>query len=64
MNKETEERIAAQTAKILALMCVRNTYLESIHSGQSPVSKTGDFSDVKIIEGGRARDTLDRSFTD
>jgi hypothetical protein len=50
MNRNAEERVAAQTAKALALMCVRNTYLESIHSGQSPVTKTGDFSDVKVID--------------
>lgn len=51
MNKTTEERIAAQTAKTLALMCVRNTHLENIHSGASPITRTGDFSDVRVIDG-------------
>lgn len=51
MHKKTEERIAAQTAKTLAVMCVRNTYLEEIHARRSLVSKTGDYSDVKVIDG-------------
>jgi hypothetical protein len=53
MNGNTEVRIAARTAKTLALMCVRNTFLESIHSGRSPISKAGDFSDVKVIDAER-----------
>lgn len=36
-------------------MCVRNTYLEEVHSGQSPVSKTGDFSDVFVIDAEGSR---------
>ena len=51
MHKKTEQRIAAQTAKALAIMCVRNTCLEDMHAGISPVSKTGDYSDVKVIDG-------------
>ena len=37
-------------AKLLAVMGVRNnTELESLHSGMSPSSETGDFSDVKVV---------------
>lgn len=50
MHKKTEERIAAQTAKTLAMMCVRNTCLEDIHAGISPVSRTGDYADVRVID--------------
>lgn len=32
----------------LVLNCVRNTYLEDLHAGISPSSKTGDYSDVVV----------------
>jgi len=50
MIKNNEKRIAASIAKIMAMMCVRNTKLEDIHAGVVPVSKTGDFSDVIVID--------------
>ena len=50
MNKNKEKCIAASLAKIMAMMCVRNTKLEDIHAGVVPVSKTGDFSDVIVID--------------
>jgi hypothetical protein len=37
-------------AQIMAATCVRRGYLEKIHSGIVPVSKTGDYSDVKVID--------------
>src|ERR1700737_3481185 len=51
MHEKTEKRIAAKFAKTLTMMCVRNTFLEHLHEGISPVSKTGDYSDVKVIDG-------------
>ncbi|MEQ9209798.1 MAG: hypothetical protein RLN96_08150 [Pseudomonadales bacterium] len=45
---DDERRIAASLAKIMAMMCVRNTKLEDIHAGIVPVSKTGDFSYVMV----------------
>ena len=51
MHKKTEKRIAAQIAKTLTMMCVRNTFLEDLHAGKFPASKTGDYSDVKVIDG-------------
>jgi hypothetical protein len=48
MNEEDEKRIAAKLAKVMALMCVRNTKLEDLHAGVLPVSKLGDFSDVVV----------------
>lgn len=50
MHPATEKRIAAQISKMLAMMCVRNTFLEEIHSGKIPETKTGDYSDVKVID--------------
>ncbi len=46
MNENEEKRIAASLAKIMVMMCVRNTQPEKIHAGVVPISKTGDFSDV------------------
>jgi len=50
MRKEDEERIAAKLAKVMAMMCVRNTKLENLHAGVVPVSKTGDYSDVVVLD--------------
>lgn len=36
MKQEGKERIAASLAKLMAMMCVRNTWLETLHAG--PVS--------------------------
>ena len=39
-----------KVAKLLAVMGVRNnTDLEELHAGITPSSKTGDYSDVKVI---------------
>jgi len=50
MNDADEKRIAARLAKTLAMLCVRNTALEDLHAGITPVSKTGDYSDVMVID--------------
>lgn len=50
MRKEDEQRIAARLAKVMAMMCVRNTMLENIHAGIVPVTKTGDYSDVVVVD--------------
>ena len=50
MGKNNEKRMAASLAKIMAMMCVRNTKLEDIHAGTVPVSKTGDYSDVMVVD--------------
>jgi hypothetical protein len=50
MNEEDEKRIAARLAKVMAMMCVRNTKLEDIHTGVVPVTKIGDYSDVVVLD--------------
>ncbi len=50
MNDADERRIAAKLTKTLAMLCVRNTALEDLHAGITPVSKTGDYSDVTVID--------------
>jgi hypothetical protein len=50
MNEEAEERIAAQLAKAMAMLCVRNSRLEDLHAGVVPITKTGDWSDVIVLD--------------
>src|SRR5262245_35569251 len=40
---------AAKFAKMLAFHCVRNSYLEELHAGIFPSSKTGDYTDVTVV---------------
>lgn len=37
-------------AKIMAAACVRRGYLEKLHCGITPVTRTGDYSDVRVID--------------
>ena len=41
--------LRAHLVKFVALECLRNSKLEDLHTGISPSSKTGDYSDVKIV---------------
>ena len=34
----------------MAAACVRRGYLEKLHDGFTPVTRTGDYSDVKVID--------------
>ena len=45
-----DEKTCAELAKTLTAMCVRNAEIEKIHSGKIPVTKTGNYSDVKVID--------------
>ena len=49
MDEETR-RAFAGLAKLMALTCVRNTKLEDIHAGIVPATRTGDYSDVAVID--------------
>jgi hypothetical protein len=49
-NPDIERKAAANMAKILTAMCVRNTTLEDMHAGIVPITHTGDYSDVRIID--------------
>src|SRR5205814_2049496 len=42
-------RTAATFATMLAFHCVRNSSLEDLHAGIFPSSKTGDYTDVKVV---------------
>ena len=52
---EHEQRLIANISKSMAVMCVRNTTLEDIHAGIEPVSHTGDFSDVVVVDANGRR---------
>src|SRR5690242_15205076 len=47
--KDADSSLAAVMAKSIAVMCVRNTFLEDLHSGITPSSQSGDYSDVKVV---------------
>ena len=47
--EKTDIDIDAELAKCVAALCVRNSYLEQLHSGVMPHSQTGDYSDVKVV---------------
>ena len=49
MKKNAQKEYSARLAKALAVLCVRNTFLEDLHAGVSVTSKTGDYSDVKVV---------------
>ena len=36
--------------RAMAMQCVRNTALEDIHAGAGPVTRTGDWSDVTVVD--------------
>ncbi|KJS42969.1 MAG: hypothetical protein VR71_12285 [Roseovarius sp. BRH_c41] len=48
--KHDERRIATKLAKIMAVLCVRNTQLEALHAGLTPITRTGDYSDVFVLD--------------
>lgn len=50
MKPADKDRIAASLAKLMAMMCVRNTGLEALHAGVVTISRTGDYSDVFVLD--------------
>jgi len=40
----------SELAKAIVAYCFRNASIESIHAGIAPVSNTGDFSDVFVVD--------------
>ena len=46
----TPDKSQGDFAKMLTAACVRRGYLEKLHAGITPVTKTGDYSDVKVID--------------
>lgn len=46
-----DDNVPAIIIKLMVLLCVRNTSIEDIHAGLTPITRTGDYTDVKIIDG-------------
>lgn len=53
MTTPPSNKILSKALKLEALLmgvnCVRNTVIENYHAGHFPKSKTGDYSDVKVV---------------
>lgn len=47
-KKETQD--VKQFSKMVAAACVRRGHLELLHDGIVPITHTGDYSDVKVID--------------
>ena len=47
-NEQLNESLKNEALK-MAVACVRNTVIENYHAGEFPKSKTGDYSDVKVV---------------
>ena len=50
MDAELRRGLHAELAKAMAMFCVRNTKREDIHAGLVPVTQTGDYCDVTVID--------------
>jgi hypothetical protein len=55
MSEEAETPIAAELAKSMALICVRNRRLEDLHAGRVPFTKAAHGSDVFLVDAGGDR---------
>ena len=49
-NASPDRQLASLLVRTMALLCVRNTMIENIHAGLVPVTRTGDYSDVTVID--------------
>jgi len=50
MKPADEERIAARLAKLMAMICARNTKIEDLHARIVPVAHKSDYQDVFITD--------------
>jgi hypothetical protein len=46
----TRTKPQGEFAKLMAAACVRRGYLEKLHAGVRPVTRSGDYSDVKVVD--------------
>ena len=54
MDAKERRKVPAFT-RILALMCVRQSRLGTLHRGLSPITHTGDYSDVVVVDAAGRR---------
>ena len=48
--KSKHKNPQSEFAQLLTAACVRRGYLERLHAGITPVTRSGDYSDVKVID--------------
>src|ERR1700690_1477242 len=46
----SRKKSQSEFSKMMAAACVRRGYLEKLHAGFPPVTRSGDYSDVKVID--------------
>ena len=49
-TQSPDDQLRSLLIRTMALLCVRNTRLEDIHAGLTPITRTGDYSDVTVID--------------
>ncbi len=54
-NATPDQQLASLLVRTIALRCMRNTMIENIHAGLVPVTRTGDYSDVTVIDADARR---------
>ncbi len=45
-----DDRMSFLLVRAMAQQCVRNTALEDLHAGPMPLTRTGDWSDVTVVD--------------
>ena len=61
-NASPDQQLASLLISTMTLHCVRNTMIQDIHAGLVPVTRTGDYTDVTVIDAdGRRIPWLDVS---
>ena len=45
-----EHELTSLLVRTMVLLCFRNSVIENIHAGLVPVMRTGDYSDVTVID--------------
>ena len=55
MTEEAEKHIRDKIAKTMAMLCVRNTHIATIHAGKTPVTRIGDSNDATTVEADGTR---------
>ena len=46
----SDKKSQSEFAKTMTAACIRRGYLEKLHAGITPITRTGDYSDVKVID--------------
>ena len=50
-----EHRLTSRLVRTMVLLCFRNSMIEDIHAGLVPVTRTGDYTDVTVIDADARR---------